>query len=225
MARKRGGCGHKLEGAQADVKAEESKRGPELKKDDVVVKVEESDIGTKLTMNEDRHDIDDILDYVEVKLEDLELEGDEMDELTTPKTEKNEGGAPLKPKKKKKKKNKNKKKRSQEAKSESEAAVQVKSESTALPNPEMNIAPKATDGGCGAYPKPKEEKRAKIEADFFAKWDEYFGKRELADWQRLCRDLGLPGDLPSKTQCRKVSQNPPPFPLFRQENPIAKLLS
>ncbi|KAK6226935.1 hypothetical protein QIS74_00490 [Colletotrichum tabaci] len=50
----------------------------------------------------------------------------------------------------------------------------------------------------------KAEKKAEDEANFFKQWDEYFGKRELADWQRLCRDLGLPDDLPSKTQCCKA---------------------
>ncbi|KAF9879289.1 hypothetical protein CkaCkLH20_03522 [Colletotrichum karsti] len=33
-------------------------------------------------------------------------------------------------------------------------------------------------------------------------WNEYFGEGELEDWRRLCRDLGLPDDLPSKTKCR-----------------------
>jgi len=35
-------------------------------------------------------------------------------------------------------------------------------------------------------------------------WDEYFGSGQLEDWQRLCLDLGLGGDLSSKKKCRKV---------------------
>lgn len=35
-------------------------------------------------------------------------------------------------------------------------------------------------------------------------WQNYFQKGDLADWQRLCRDLGLADDLPSKTKCREV---------------------
>ncbi|KAL2139996.1 hypothetical protein VTI28DRAFT_4426 [Corynascus sepedonium] len=32
----------------------------------------------------------------------------------------------------------------------------------------------------------------------------YFGAGTLQDWQRLCRDVGINGDLPSITQCRKA---------------------
>ncbi|KPA45297.1 hypothetical protein FLAG1_01792 [Fusarium langsethiae] len=35
-------------------------------------------------------------------------------------------------------------------------------------------------------------------------WNEYFQKGTLEDFQRLCVDLGLPGDLPSKTKCRQA---------------------
>ncbi|KAK2769191.1 hypothetical protein CKAH01_00798 [Colletotrichum kahawae] len=41
-------------------------------------------------------------------------------------------------------------------------------------------------------------------ADLVTDWEEYFGEGELEDWQRLCHDLGLPRDLPSKTKCRKA---------------------
>lgn len=41
-------------------------------------------------------------------------------------------------------------------------------------------------------------------ASLQSRWASYFGKGALDDFQRLCRDLGLPDDLPSKTQCRKV---------------------
>ncbi|CAI4216506.1 unnamed protein product [Parascedosporium putredinis] len=33
-------------------------------------------------------------------------------------------------------------------------------------------------------------------------WENYFGEGALSDWQRLCGDLALPDDLPSKRQCR-----------------------
>lgn len=39
-------------------------------------------------------------------------------------------------------------------------------------------------------------------------WNDYFKKGDLEDYQRLCVDLDLPGDLPSKTKCRQVSQAP-----------------
>ncbi|KAK1984094.1 hypothetical protein LZ30DRAFT_586882 [Colletotrichum cereale] len=183
MAPKRVAAGRKLEGAQA------------------VVKVEKGDADAEHKKNEDR-EIDDFLDYVEIKLEDLELEGKKVEVLAAaPKAE--EG--------KKKKKGagvpKAKKKRAKAAKTKNNSeAAKVKPEATA-PETETSVAPKPKGA---AAPKAKEGKRAKAEEDFSSKWDEYFGKRELADWQRLCRDLGLPDDLPSKTQCRKVSQHPPP---------------
>ncbi|KAM0342781.1 hypothetical protein ACHAPU_009273 [Fusarium lateritium] len=34
-------------------------------------------------------------------------------------------------------------------------------------------------------------------------WNDYFQKGTLQDFQRLCADLGLPNDLPSKTKCRQ----------------------
>lgn len=37
------------------------------------------------------------------------------------------------------------------------------------------------------------------------KWNNYFKKGDLDDWRRLCADLGLPDDLPSKKKCRIVS--------------------
>ncbi|EFQ26218.1 uncharacterized protein GLRG_01362 [Colletotrichum graminicola M1.001] len=223
MASKQKGRGRKPEGAQADSKAEEEgkQRGQEPEKNRVVVvKMEEPDVDAQHTKNEDRDEIDDLLDYVYVKLEDLELEGEKMEDLAVPEAEENKGGAPLNVKmeeeeEKKKKKKKSKKKNTQTAETKGEAA--------ALPDAETNIAPNAKDAA--AAPKTKKEKQAKAEEDFFAKWSKYFGKRELADWQRLCLDLGLPGDLPSKTQCRKVSQHPPPpLPSLRQKTPSQRTL-
>ena len=37
-------------------------------------------------------------------------------------------------------------------------------------------------------------------------FDDYFGTGTLEDWQRLCRDIGLSGELPSITKCRKVQK-------------------
>ncbi|KAM0244634.1 hypothetical protein ACHAP5_006098 [Fusarium lateritium] len=34
-------------------------------------------------------------------------------------------------------------------------------------------------------------------------WNDYFQKGTLQDFQRLCADLGLDSDLPSKTKCRE----------------------
>ncbi|KAK2062266.1 hypothetical protein LY76DRAFT_306489 [Colletotrichum caudatum] len=228
MARGRGERGPKPAGAQAGAKAEEGKQrggqGPKKKGDVVVVKVEKLDVDAKRTENGDRREvIDDLLDYVEVKLEDLELEGKDMkDVAAVPEAEEKEG-APLNAttEKKKKKKNKKKKKPAPAANVNSEAApaVQVKSESAALPHTVTNMAPKAEEKGgapLDAAKKPTpaaktktktktmKEKRAEAEKDYLAEWEQYLGKRELADWQRLCRDLGLPDNLPSKTQCRKA---------------------
>ncbi|KAF4842731.1 hypothetical protein CGCSCA4_v008451 [Colletotrichum siamense] len=59
----------------------------------------------------------------------------------------------------------------------------------------LGIADKETD--------KKIQKEAFL-AELISDWDEYFGDGDLDDWQRLCGDLGLPTDLPSKTQCRKA---------------------
>lgn len=42
-------------------------------------------------------------------------------------------------------------------------------------------------------------------ATLMDQWNDYFKKGTLQDFQRLCADLGLPSDLPSKTKCRDVS--------------------
>ncbi|RGP62383.1 hypothetical protein FLONG3_10243 [Fusarium longipes] len=34
------------------------------------------------------------------------------------------------------------------------------------------------------------------------KWNDYFQRGTIHDFRRLCVDLDLPGDLPSKTKCR-----------------------
>ncbi|KAF3803544.1 hypothetical protein GCG54_00004715 [Colletotrichum gloeosporioides] len=59
----------------------------------------------------------------------------------------------------------------------------------------LGIADKETD--------KKTQKEAFL-AELISDWDEYFGDGDLDDWQRLCGDLGLPADLPSKTKCRKA---------------------
>ncbi|KAK3310037.1 uncharacterized protein B0T15DRAFT_386951 [Chaetomium strumarium] len=35
-------------------------------------------------------------------------------------------------------------------------------------------------------------------------FNDYFGTGTLDDWQRLCQDIGLEGDLSSITRCRKA---------------------
>ncbi|KAK3950471.1 hypothetical protein QBC32DRAFT_217312 [Pseudoneurospora amorphoporcata] len=40
--------------------------------------------------------------------------------------------------------------------------------------------------------------------DVVVRWKNYFGAGHLEDWQRLCQDLGLDGDLPSKRKCRET---------------------
>ncbi|KAL2259467.1 hypothetical protein VTK26DRAFT_6849 [Humicola hyalothermophila] len=35
-------------------------------------------------------------------------------------------------------------------------------------------------------------------------FEKYFGTGTLEDWQRLCRDIGIGGDLSSITKCRKA---------------------
>ena len=36
------------------------------------------------------------------------------------------------------------------------------------------------------------------------RWDAYFGPGDLEDFQRLCADLRIEGDLSSKSKCRNV---------------------
>lgn len=73
--------------------------------------------------------------------------------------------------------------------------------------------PKA--GAVVATSRPKKPKVQEL-------WENYFGEGTLSDWQRLCGDLALPDDLPSKRQCRIVSNpaaaqptHPPPPSPFR----------
>lgn len=47
--------------------------------------------------------------------------------------------------------------------------------------------------------------RKKKSRPIVEEFNTYFGAGTLQDWQRLCRDVGINGDLPSITQCRKVS--------------------
>jgi hypothetical protein len=49
--------------------------------------------------------------------------------------------------------------------------------------------------------KPKKNKR-----NIADEFDRYFGNAsKLENWQRLCKDVGVQGDLPSVKQCRMVS--------------------
>ena len=58
----------------------------------------------------------------------------------------------------------------------------------------LNPSPTASSESCSIHLSPLQ------------KWHNYFQKGTLQDHQRLCVDLGLLGDLPSKTKCRNVSQ-------------------
>lgn len=48
------------------------------------------------------------------------------------------------------------------------------------------------------------EQRMKDQLAIVQAWDDYFGAGGLADWARLCQDLGLEGDFSTKGKCRKV---------------------
>ena len=50
----------------------------------------------------------------------------------------------------------------------------------------------------------KNKKKSAKKKSLVARWEAYIKKGDLEDWQRLCGDLGLANDLPSKTKCRKV---------------------
>ncbi|KAI1109251.1 hypothetical protein F5Y14DRAFT_456208 [Nemania sp. NC0429] len=49
----------------------------------------------------------------------------------------------------------------------------------------------------------KKSKEARAQA-VAMEWEKYMGQGDLADWQRLMRDLGFQEEFPSKTQCRKT---------------------
>ena len=51
-----------------------------------------------------------------------------------------------------------------------------------------------------------------------AQWNDYFQQGTLQDFQRLCADLGLPSDLPSKTKCREVSSQMPETKVRNADN-------
>lgn len=55
-----------------------------------------------------------------------------------------------------------------------------------------------TPSGSAPDPGPKHK------VSLAAQWSTYIQKATLQDFQRLCADLGLSGDLGSKTKCRKV---------------------
>lgn len=52
------------------------------------------------------------------------------------------------------------------------------------------------DSDSGSEPKHK--------VNLTTQWSTYIQKGTLEDFQRLCADLGISGDLGSKTKCRKV---------------------
>lgn len=52
-------------------------------------------------------------------------------------------------------------------------------------------------------------------------FDEYFGDRSLANWQRLCIDLGIGEEnLSTVTKCKKVISPIHPYPLISSDTPL-----
>jgi hypothetical protein len=50
----------------------------------------------------------------------------------------------------------------------------------------------------------KNKKPVVHEPQIVVRFNKYFGKGDLDDWQRLCRDVGLDGTMPSIVKCRAV---------------------
>ncbi|RSM13029.1 hypothetical protein CDV31_006012 [Fusarium ambrosium] len=50
---------------------------------------------------------------------------------------------------------------------------------------------------------PDSDSKPKNKVNLASQWSTYIQKGTLEDFQRLCADLGLSGDLGSKTKCRK----------------------
>lgn len=69
--------------------------------------------------------------------------------------------------------------------------------------------PPTTPSTPTSTPANNDKKKKPGSPSIVRRFDTYFGAGALADWQRLCRDVGLEGEYPSKNQCRKVS-----LPLF-----------
>ncbi|TQN65126.1 hypothetical protein CSHISOI_10297 [Colletotrichum shisoi] len=262
MFQRLGAIARKAQEAQAAISAMENKDGPKANGNKVNGDSRKDHVGAEHNDLAD-HDIDDLLDFIEVKLESLYLQDKEeqqhtkntdletkLQSLNLQDKEKQHNASQLKlentnlktedsvvPKKNKNNKKKKNKKKVDACKGKEEGAQETKNEGDNLKvekestiveikakGPEAkedaqkiktNVASKSQDddGGGGVLlakteersaSRTKAEKKAEDEANFFKQWDEYFGKRELADWQRLCRDLGLPDDLPSKTQCCKA---------------------
>ncbi|KAL2685484.1 hypothetical protein Neosp_006582 [[Neocosmospora] mangrovei] len=54
-----------------------------------------------------------------------------------------------------------------------------------------------------APPDPDSDSKPGRKAKLAAQWNTYIQKGTLEDFRRLCADLGISGDLGSKTKCRK----------------------
>ncbi|KAK0746114.1 hypothetical protein B0T18DRAFT_488747 [Schizothecium vesticola] len=87
---------------------------------------------------------------------------------------------------KKKKKNKNKNKKP--------ASILSDQPTTSPSIPNSNLASKNTNG----------TKKNKRSSSIVRRFDTYFGSGDLSDWQRLCWDVGLEEEYPTKTQCKKA---------------------
>jgi len=107
-----------------------------------------------------------------------------------------------------------KKRKSKSLESQSNAKEQSVSKA-AIPPPvqpskESPVKPTVQPTG-KAYPKleprPQEglgSQATNAEFNVVETWRKYWGQGLLADWQRLCRDLGVAGDLSSKKKCKAV---------------------
>ncbi len=75
-----------------------------------------------------------------------------------------------------------------------------------------SIEPLALQPSSNAKGKGKKGKKQKPNhTKVFEEWKAYFGaESNLANWQRLCGDLGLDDNLPSITKCKQVPS--PRFP-------------
>lgn len=82
-----------------------------------------------------------------------------------------------------------------------------KAKNSAPPPPDPPTTPSTPTPSSDNNDKKKKKKTGS--PSIVLRFDTYFGSGALSDWQRLCRDVGLEGEYPSKNQCRKVS-----LPLF-----------
>ena len=74
---------------------------------------------------------------------------------------------------------------------------------TDIPYPKLEPTPEAVLGS----------QATDAEFDVVEAWRKYWGHGRLSDWQRLCRDLGVLGDMSSEEKCKEVCRLLPLFAL------------